>query len=51
MEINAEDDVSASHLGFLTMLNDYNAELAWQFQDIAAEPKQVAVTTMVRLII
>ncbi|MDH5517202.1 MAG: ATP-binding protein [Gammaproteobacteria bacterium] len=33
LEASAESD-SASGLGYLTMINDYQAELGWQFDDI-----------------
>lgn len=47
---NADDDANGdSGLGFLTMLNDYHAELAWKFATYAEEPEIVMVTTMVRL--
>jgi hypothetical protein len=38
-----------SHLGFLTMLNDYQARLAWKFETIQQEPEIILVTTMVEL--
>lgn len=50
LERNAEDDSDgASGLGFLTMLNDYGATLAWKFADRAQDEEGVTVTTMVRL--
>lgn len=42
-------DGSGSGLGFLTMINDYSAELAWKFE--AAGPDTVTVTTHVALAI
>ena len=43
----AEDHNGASGLGFLTMLNDYGATLAWRFTCLGQDV--VTVTTMVRL--
>ena len=50
IERNAEDDSDgSSRLGFLTILNDYGATLAWKFTDCAQDGDDVAVTTMVQL--
>lgn len=50
LERNAEDDNNgASGLGFLTMLNDYGATLAWKFSGQDRDEDGVTVTTMVRL--
>lgn len=50
LERNAEDDTEGhSGLGFLTMMNDYDAKLAWKFETVKEEPKNVNVTTMVQL--
>jgi hypothetical protein len=38
-----------SGLGFLTMLNDYQAELGWKFTPVESETDLMLVTTMVRL--
>jgi len=38
-----------SHLGFLTMRNDYQAQLAWKFDIAPQQPQLVLVTTMVEL--
>jgi hypothetical protein len=43
----AEEDSDQSGLGFLSMINDYQAELGWKFED--ADPNGVAVSTMVQL--
>ncbi len=43
----AEEDSNQSGLGFLSMINDYQAELGWKFED--ADPNGVAVSTMVQL--
>jgi hypothetical protein len=50
LEKNADDDESeGSHLGFLTMINDYEANLAWRFEEIQQDPEIIVVTTMVKL--
>jgi hypothetical protein len=50
LEHNARDEQGAeSRLGFLTMLNDYDAQLGWKFQTIQQEPAVIVVTTMVEL--
>jgi hypothetical protein len=50
MEINAETpDDSGSRLGFLTMINDYSAQLGWKFNQL--EEAIILVTTMVQLTI
>jgi hypothetical protein len=52
IEANATNEAApTSHLGFLTMLTDYGAELAWKFETVMTNPEQICVTTMVRLII
>ena len=47
----AEDGLSDSGMGFLTMINHYEAKLAWKFNPSPEQPDQVAVTTMVQLTI
>jgi hypothetical protein len=61
----AEENESDSGLGFLTMINDYDAKLAWKFETVQEVPqlesevgqlesevgKLVSVTTMVQLTI
>jgi hypothetical protein len=50
LERNASDENSTeSRLGFLTMLNDYEAELAWKFETNQQNPEIISVTTMVEL--
>jgi hypothetical protein len=50
LECNASDENSTeSRLGFLTLLNDYEAELAWKFETIQQNPEIITVTTMVEL--
>ncbi len=52
LERSAEDDSDgAPGLGFVTMLNDYGATLAWKFTDRTNDGDGVAVTTMVQLAI
>jgi hypothetical protein len=40
---------TGSHLGLLTMINDYNAQIAWKFETISQDPEITIVTTMVQL--
>jgi hypothetical protein len=47
LENSAEDGQSG--LGYLTLLNDYNASLGWKFKEMQVEPQIVTVTTMVQL--
>ena len=50
LERNAEDDGDdSSGLGFLTIFNDYGANMAWRFSDGDQDGDDVTVTTMVRL--
>lgn len=50
LEINAHsEDGSVSRLGFLTMVCNYQARLAWKFTDSQDRPNVIMVTTMVRL--
>ena len=50
LESNADDNGDdSSGLGFLTIVNDYGADLAWKFTDGAQEGDDVAVTTLVKL--
>jgi hypothetical protein len=47
---NAEEDTeSSSGVGFLTMLTNYGATLAWKFASHDKDPDVTLVTTMVRL--
>lgn len=45
--MNSEKADNESGLGFLTMMNDYNAALAWKFENL--EDQAVIVTTLVQL--
>ncbi len=52
LEKNAQEgSSSASGLGFLTMINDYDAKIGWKFQDMNGAQKAIAVTTMVQLLL
>ncbi len=46
---NEEDeDTASSGLGYLTMLNDWNAILAWKFEDLEEDVEAQKVTVMVQ---
>lgn len=50
LERNASDEGgSGSGLGFLTMINDYGATLAWKISHDEQDADRVSLTTMVRL--
>lgn len=52
LERNASDeDNTESHLGFLTLLNDYDARLGWKFETVQDDVgrDQTVVTTMVEM--
>ncbi|MCT7979127.1 DUF6272 family protein [Laspinema olomoucense] len=52
LEKNAQEGGSStSGLGFLTMINDYDAKIGWKFQDMNGDQKAIAVTTMVQLLL
>ncbi len=46
---NDEDENSDSGLGYLTMINDWNAKLAWKFETCQEDTKVQKVTVMVQL--
>ncbi|MDH3603557.1 MAG: ATP-binding protein, partial [Candidatus Tectomicrobia bacterium] len=47
---NAEaENGDGSGLGYLTMINDYGATLAWQFTPLAPDATVMTVTTMARM--
>lgn len=48
LEENSESE-SESGLGFLTMINDYQAKLGWKFETVQKQSEVVTVTTMVQL--
>lgn len=49
--LREDDDVRESGLGFLTMLTNYQAQLAWKFESIMTDLMTITVTTMVELAI
>ena len=50
MEANANEETQGhSGLGFLSMVCDYSASLAWKFETVGGEPTRILVTTMVAL--
>ncbi len=50
IEASAEDEnVEMSGLGFLTMINDYEARLGWKFETIQSEPDIIRVTSMAQI--
>ena len=50
LERNASsENEGGSGLGYLTMINDYGANLAWEFTREAGGENRVSLTTMVRL--
>ena len=49
VEKNASGESSGSQLGFLTMVNDYQAHLGWKFETSSRNSDVVVVTTMVHL--
>ncbi len=50
LEKNSVDEYSfKSGIGFLSMINDYSANLAWKFEAIEDKPQVMSITTMVEL--
>lgn len=50
VEASAQNnDFSRSGLGFLTMINDYQARLGWKFEPLPTLPDVIAVTVMAQL--
>ena len=50
IEASAEDEnTDMSGLGFLTMINDYQARLGWKFETTQSEPKIIKVTSMAQI--
>jgi hypothetical protein len=47
LEQNAIDDTQESGLGYLTMINDYDAKIGWKFE--AVDQYEVLLTTMVHI--
>jgi hypothetical protein len=46
---NEEEENSGSGVGYLTMINDYGAQLAWKFEPYDDYPEMMKVTVLVRL--
>ncbi|KHD11592.1 hypothetical protein PN36_00060 [Candidatus Thiomargarita nelsonii] len=44
-----DENMTTSRLGFLTMIDGYNAKLGWQFETSQQNPKVTLVTTMAQL--
>ncbi len=49
IERNVAEESNGSHLGLLTMINDYQARLAWKFEAVTLEPAFLSLITMVQL--
>jgi hypothetical protein len=50
VEASAQDENGeASGLGFLTMINDYQAKLGWKFEVVQTDPEIITVTTMAQV--
>ncbi|AFY82595.1 DUF6272 family protein [Oscillatoria acuminata] len=50
LEKNAEaEEPSSSRLGYLTILNDYQGKIGWQFERFPEEYRGISLTTMVKL--
>jgi len=45
----ADETLEMSGLGFITMLNDYNAKLGWKFETMQSDSEVIAVTTMAQV--
>ena len=43
------ENAEMSGLGFLTMINDYQARLGWKFEALQSTPEIIAVTTMAQV--
>ena len=44
--IGEDETDTESGLGLLTMLNDYDVELAWRFETVSERPERILTTTM-----
>lgn len=49
LEKGAEEKSEDSQLGFLSILNDYEAKLGWKMETVSKEPEIAVITTMVQL--
>ncbi len=45
----AAEDAISSRLGYLTILNDYQGKIGWQFESFREESQGISLTTMVKL--
>lgn len=45
----SEGDSFDAHIGYVTMMTDYEVKLGWKFEPVAADPELAMVTTMVKL--
>jgi hypothetical protein len=52
IEANAsQEENMESHLGLITLLNDYQIQLGWKFERDEQKPNSILVTTMAQLAI
>ena len=52
LESNADEaDDTVSRLGLLTLINDYDIDLAWKFETVRKETELMTVTTMAQMAI
>jgi hypothetical protein len=49
LEKGAEEKSEESRLGFLSLMNDYNAKLGWKIETVKKDPEIITITTMVQL--
>jgi hypothetical protein len=49
LEKGAEENSEKSQLGFISMINDYNAKLGWKIERVNDEPEIITVKTMVQI--
>jgi hypothetical protein len=49
IEKGAEEKSEESQLGFLSMINDYNAKLGWKIETVRKDPEIIILTTMVQI--
>lgn len=46
---SSDENISMSGLGFLTMMNDYDARLGWKFEPLSTAPDIIAVTVTAQI--
>jgi hypothetical protein len=52
IEASAEDEnAEMSGLGFITMINDYQAFLGWKFEPLDTDENQLSVTAMAQIVV